>query len=84
MLQYCKTIEFRRGNASRDASHAIMWAEFAMKFVQSAMQPDITPDVLSSIPSNLRELWRFLTQRKEVSGISDTKHLRPLFANKSP
>lgn len=61
-----------------------MWAEFVMTFVQSAMQSSIMPDVLSNIPSNIGELWRFLTQEKDVPGMSDTKYLRPLFANKAP
>lgn len=83
-MEECKTIEFRKGAASRDASDSLTWAEFAMTFVQSAMQSNLKPDMLSKIPSNIQGLRWFLLQRKIVPGMSDPRYLAPLFANKLP
>jgi Putative amidoligase enzyme len=82
-LQRLRTIEFRKASPSKTAQEALMWAEFAMTFILSAMQTDDTIRYLNHTPPNVAGLRRFLSQKKTEAHMCDPEYLNPLWVGKS-
>lgn len=68
------SIEFRKGDASRNGREAVAWAELVLLFVQAAVQT--TPESLKEVPANVAALKNFLGRDKLLP-------LKPLLAGKS-
>lgn len=79
-----KTIEFRKGGASTSARDALMWAEFAMTFILSAMQTQDPPAYFKTVLPNVEGLKQFLLQEKRESPhMCDPGYLEPLWVGKN-
>jgi Putative amidoligase enzyme len=78
-----KTIEFRKPGPSKSAEETIMWAEFAMAFILSAMQIENTINYIRKVPPNVGGLKQFLLLRKKEPYMCDPTYLAPLWRGKT-
>lgn len=72
-----------QSQASTTAREALMWAEFAMSFILSAMQTDDVVKYLNTTPPNVAGLRRFLLQDKKEPHLCEPGYLKPLWAGKT-
>jgi Putative amidoligase enzyme len=82
-LQRLRTIEFRKGTPSKNAREALMWAEFAMSFILSAMQTRDVPTYLGNTQPNVGGLKAFVLQEKTEPYMCDPEYLKPLWVGKT-
>lgn len=79
------TAEFRRGSASTNFSDALMWMEFAMAFVVSAINKG-TIENLQKVPATLGGLKWFVEDAARSSGpaaaFTASSHMQRLFNGK--
>lgn len=82
-LENHKTIEFRKPGPSHSAEEAIMWAEFAMAFILSAMQTEDPVTYMRRVPPNVGGLKQFLLQKKQEPHMCDPSYLTPLWRGRT-
>ncbi len=77
------TIEFRKPPASKTASEALGWAEFAMSFVQTSIRHG-SPELLKLVPPTVGGLRWFLGQNHNVPGFNESEKLAWIWDGKDP
>lgn len=80
-----RTVEFRRGAASRSVNDVFMWVEFAMSFLQASLKLR-NVDAFSTYPATVGGLSMFIQHAglQDQPGTTDSRFLDRLFANHGP
>ncbi|KAL9086876.1 MAG: hypothetical protein Q9159_003964 [Coniocarpon cinnabarinum] len=78
-----KTIEFRRGDASKTIQDVLMWVELALSFLFASMKVGKMEELLAH-PNTIEGLRKFLVDADlpTAKGLHDLSYLDPLFAGR--